>query len=143
MNLVGCCARCGQEDTGSDDWASFDIGIEPGNRGARHTELTRTELRGYLVCETCLASPWGAALRTILEHPSQRHVVEYTRCTVLCTHQPHRKRRVVSHALGRTPTVTCPSCWDVADVEHLDAEPTPGRLARWLLRKLPEIRPAN
>jgi hypothetical protein len=136
------CGHCGALDTGGSGWAAFDVGMASGARGGRHTSTVRTELRGYLVCAGCLASPWGAALQTILEHPDQVHTVEYRRCTVLCTHLPSRKVRFIGgHLIGRRPVVTCPSCWSPADVEHLADTDGLGRIARWLLRTLPDFRP--
>lgn len=141
-SLIGVCAHCGAPDDAGDDWACFDVGMAPGHRVDSLTSVLRTELRDYLVCPACLASPWGAALRTILAHPGARHTVEYQRCTVLCMRVPSRKRRWLGgNLIGARAVVTCPSCWSAADVDYLDDAPGPNWLARWLIRILPEIRP--
>lgn len=140
LHSPGCCAHCRCEDDGGEDWAIFDITMAPGSRGPRAKALTQTVLPAYSVCPRCLASPWGIALQEILTSPFAQTVTEYQRCTILCTHTPTRRRRgIIAHMTGRSPVMTCPSCWNPADVEHLDAEPGPGRLARWLLRVLPDF----
>jgi hypothetical protein len=114
------CAKCGSEDR-DDDWAELTVILAPGRRGPRRWSAVATMVTGFEVCPACVASPWGAAVKDLLEDPWQvglRPANLTGHCRIQCAH-PRRRHRITIGIRG----YRCPGCGARAHIEDLEERP--------------------